>query len=195
MVHTYEIEGLRVQTGDLLCTTDGGGADITGQFWRLIGKLIPGDVDHIIIYVGPGGRCVEAGAKDKVITFDITGTTWNADGMRSERGPFVDMLYGAAYPLLSADIEPVRAVAIREDVAAYCIRQAELNKPYNLNFFDSATEGSFYCSQLAPRAYLRNGIDLNTGTPVWSIPGTEKIILPQEIWDGCVHEKVGVRYE
>lgn len=30
MIHTYEIEGLRVQTGDLLCTTDGGGADITG---------------------------------------------------------------------------------------------------------------------------------------------------------------------
>jgi hypothetical protein len=37
MIHTYEVEGLRVQTGDLLCTTDGGGADITGQFWRLIG--------------------------------------------------------------------------------------------------------------------------------------------------------------
>ena len=191
MVHTYEIEGLRVQTGDLLCTTDGGGADITGQFWRLIGKLIPGDVDHIVIYVGPEGRCVEAGAKGKVITFNIIGDTWNADEMRSERGPFVDMLYGAAYPLLSGDIDPARAIAIREDVAAYCIRQAELNKPYNLNFFDSATEGSFYCSQLAYRAYLRNGIDLNTGASAWNIPGSEKIVLPQEIWDGCVHEKVG----
>jgi len=148
MVHTYEIEGLKVQTGDLLCTTDGGGNDITGQFWRLIGKLIPGDVDHIVVYVGPGGRCVESGAKGKVITFNITDATWNADEMRSERGPFVDMLYGVAYPLLSVDIDPARAAAIREDVAAYCIRQAELAKPYNLNFFDSTTEGSFYCSQL-----------------------------------------------
>jgi hypothetical protein len=156
MVHAYEIEGLRVQTGDLLCTTDGGGADIT---------------------------------------VNITGNTWSADGMRPERGPFVDMLYGAAYPLLSVDIDPARAIAIREDVAAYCIRQAELNKPYNLNFFDSDTEGSFYCSQLAYRAYLRNGIDLNTGASVWSIPGSEKIVLPQEIWDGCVHEKVGGREE
>ena len=121
------------------------------------------------------------------------GATWNADEMRSERGPFVDILYGVAYPLLSVDIDPARAVAIREDVAAYCIRQAELNKPYNLNFFDSDTEGSFYCSQLAYRVYLRNGIDLNTGASVWSIFGTEKIILPQEIWDGCVHEKAGGR--
>ena len=195
MIHTYEIEGLRVQTGDLLCTTDGGGADITGQFWRLIGKLIPGDIDHIVIYVGPGGKCVEAGAKGKVITFDLIGNTWNADEMRSQRGPFVDILYGAAYPLLSGDIDPARAMAIREDVAAYCIRQAELKKFYNLNFFDSATEGSFYCSQLAYRAYLRNGIDLNTGASVWNIPGTEKIVLPQEIWDGCVHEKAGGREE
>jgi len=74
------------------------------------------------------------------------------------------MLYGVAYPLLSGDVDPAKAVAIREDVAAYCMKQAKLNKPYNLNFFDSSTEECFYCSQLAYRAYLRSGIDLDTGT-------------------------------
>ena len=71
MVFSYQINGLIVQTGDLICTTDGGDVDIKGQFWRLIGKLIPGEVDHIVIFVGPGGRCVEAGARGKVITFEV----------------------------------------------------------------------------------------------------------------------------
>ncbi len=71
MIYSYEMNGLKLQTGDLICTTDGGGENIEGQFWRLIGKLIPGDVDHIVVYVGPGGRCVEAGAKGKVITFEV----------------------------------------------------------------------------------------------------------------------------
>jgi len=190
MVHTYKIEGLVVQTGDLICTTDGGRDDITGQFWRFIGKLIPGDVDHIVIYVGPRGRCVEAGAKGKVITFDIIDHRWDAKRMRDRRGPFADVLYGVAYPLASEDIDPARAVEIREDVAAYCLRQAELHKPYNLNFFNSSTEDAFYCSQLAYKAYLRKGIDLNTGAKVFNIPGTKSIILPQEIWDGCKHERV-----
>jgi len=52
--------------------------------------------------------------------------------MRSQRGPFVDMLYGVAYPLLSGDVDPAKAVAIREDVAAYCMKQAKLNKRITL---------------------------------------------------------------
>lgn len=189
MIHAYEIEGLTVQTGDLICTTDGGGDDITGQFWRLIGKLIPGDVDHIVIYVGPGGRCVEAGARGKVISFDIIDNVWDARKMRAQRGSFNDIFYGVAYPLRSGDIDTSRAMEIREDVASYCIKQAELNKPYNLNFFNSSTESALYRSQLAYKAYLRNGIDLNFGAKVFQIPGTKSIILPQEIWDGCRHEK------
>jgi uncharacterized protein YycO len=109
--------------------------------------------------------------------------------MRDRRGPFADVLYGVAYPLASGDIDPARAVEIREDVAAYCLRQAELRKPYNLNFFKSSTEDAFYCSQLAYKAYLRKGIDLNTGAKVLNIPGTKSIILPQEIWDSCKHQK------
>ena len=189
MVHTYEIEGLTVETGDLICTTDGGGDDITGQFWRLIGKFIPGDVDHIVIYTGPDGKCVEAGARGKVITFDLAGGVWDAKGMRSQRGPFNDIFYGVAYPLRSVDLDPEGIIKVREDIAEYCLRQAELGKPYNLNFFNSSTEDAFYCSQLAYRAYLRNGIDLNTGVEVFGIHGTKSVILPQEIWEGCIHEK------
>lgn len=189
MVHSYEIEGLTVQTGDLICTTDGGNHDITGQFWRLIGKLIPGDVDHIIIYTGPGGRCVEAGAKGMVITFDIVDHRWDSKRMRPQRGPFSDVLYGIAYPLGTGGTKSGRETAIREAVAAYCLRQAELKKPYNLNFFNSSTEKAFYCSQLAYKAYLESGINLNTGAGVLGVPGTRRIILPQEIWDGCSHRK------
>jgi hypothetical protein len=77
MIYSYEINGLLVKTGDLICTTDGGDSIIAGQFWRLIGKLIPGDVDHIVIYVGPEGRCVEAGAKGCVITFEAKNHKWD----------------------------------------------------------------------------------------------------------------------
>jgi len=189
MIYTCEIEGLTVQTGDLICTTDGGGTDITGQFWRFIGKLIPGEVDHIVIYVGPEGRCVEAGAKGKVIVFHTKGGVWDEKKMRSERGPFADRFYGVAYPLGTGEGAAPGSSRVREDVAAYCLRQAELGKPYNLNFFSSTTEDAFYCSQLAYRAYLETGIDLNTGAKVYDIPGTQSIILPQEIWDGCRHER------
>ena len=62
MIYDYEINGVPVRTGDLICTTDGNDSPISGQFWFLIGMLIPGDVDHIVVYTGPQGRCVEAGA-------------------------------------------------------------------------------------------------------------------------------------
>ena len=99
MIYEYEIDGLSVRTGDIICTADGAtNMDIKGQFWRLLGKIIPGAVDHIVIYIGPNGRCVEAGAKGKVITFEIIDNTWNFEKMIAERG-IIDTLYGAAYPL------------------------------------------------------------------------------------------------
>ena len=33
MIYSYEISGLQVKTGDLICTTDGGDSIIAGQFW------------------------------------------------------------------------------------------------------------------------------------------------------------------
>jgi len=73
MTYTYQIDGLPVETGDIICTSDGGGPFIDGQLWRLIGMLIPGEVDHIAIYIGPNGRCVEAGAKLHVVAFGRAG--------------------------------------------------------------------------------------------------------------------------
>ena len=63
MIHTYQIEGLTLQTGDVICTMNGKPDILPGQFWWLVGKLVPGDVDHVAIYLGPDGRCVEAGAR------------------------------------------------------------------------------------------------------------------------------------
>jgi len=190
MIHSHEIDGLTVKTGDLICTSDAGDTLLLGQVWRLIGMLIPGPVDHIAVYVGPQGRCVEAGARLRVITFNVKNNTWNAEGMMRRRGPILDKLYGVTDALAGRDIAPAEEQKIRESVAKYCLKQASLRKPYNLNFLDSKTEKAFYCSQLAYRAYLRNGIDLNTGRMVPRIPGTDSIVFPQEIWNGCKHQRV-----
>jgi uncharacterized protein YycO len=73
-------------------------------------------------------------------------------------------------------------------VAAFCL--AQVGKPYNLNFLEPDREDAFYCSQLIYKAYLRQGIDLNTGLSIESLPGTNRIIYPQELWSGCVHKEV-----
>jgi len=185
MVYSFEINGLLLKTGDLICTVDGGPPVVPGEFWRLIGKLIPGDVDHIVIYVGPDGRCVEAGAKG-VISFETHSPIWDSASMVTQR-ELVDQLYGIAYPLKNGVLEPGREETIRESVAAFCL--AQIGKPYNFNFLDSSTEDSFYCSQLAYKAYLRCGVNLNTGKGVPQVPGTGSIIFPQEVWESCVHAR------
>ncbi|MHC4284568.1 MAG: hypothetical protein ACYSWZ_16585, partial [Planctomycetota bacterium] len=185
-VHTYQIDGLTVRTGDLICTNTTEEESVFGGiFYRIFGTLIPGKVDHIAVYVGPGGRCVEAGAKYRVITFNIKHNTWNSSKMIEERGFIVDNLYGIAYPLAGLSLSSEEEAGIRKRVAMYCIRQAEAKKPYNAMFIDSKTENAFYCSQLAYKAYLKEGIDLNTGKGVPdlpNLPGMESIVFPQEIW-------------
>jgi hypothetical protein len=32
---------------------------LPGEFWRLVGRLVPGDVDHIAIYIGPDAHCLK----------------------------------------------------------------------------------------------------------------------------------------
>ncbi|MFT3893039.1 MAG: hypothetical protein QM730_15525 [Anaerolineales bacterium] len=70
MIYTYEIEGIALQTGDIICTMNGKPDILPGEFWRLVGRLVPGDVDHVAVYLGPQGRCVEAGARG-VIKFTV----------------------------------------------------------------------------------------------------------------------------
>ena len=65
-----------------------------------------------------------------------------------------------------------------------------VDKPYNLNFLNPENEDSFYCSQLAYKAYQQIGINLNTGLTMENLPGTNAIIYPQEIWDGFSHKIV-----
>jgi hypothetical protein len=188
-IHTYTIDGLTVRTGDLICTNTSRQSMPGGLFYKLFGTLIPGEVDHIAVYVGPGGRCVEAGAKFRVVTFDVIDNTWDAVKMTETRGYILDIFYGVAYPLAGRSLTREEENRIRESVARYCISQAEAKKPYNPIFIDSKTENAFYCSQLAYKAYLKEGIDLNTNKGLPDMPGTESIVFPQEIWAGCEHVK------
>jgi Permuted papain-like amidase enzyme, YaeF/YiiX, C92 family len=184
MIYTYQIEGITLQTGDLICTMNGKPDILPGEFWRLVGRLVPGDVDHIAIYLGPNGRCVEAGARG-VITFDVPNGHWDSERMALQRGLLFDTFYGVASPLEACDLAEKAEHEMRKAVAAYCL--AQVGKPYNLNFLNSETEESFYCSHLAYKAYQHIGLNLNTGLAMEQIPGTNAIIYPQEIWEGFSH--------
>ncbi len=188
-VCTYTINGLTVRTGDLICTTNGNKSLGLGQFWFLVGMILPGDVDHVVVYTGPEGRCVESGAKGRVIEFDVMNNTWNANEMDDQRGPLIDTLYGVAYPLAGKQMSDEEKSDVRTSVAEYCLEHAKKKTPYNLNFGDSQTEDAIYCSQLAYLAYLKNGIDLNTEKGIPKIPGSEGIIFPEEIWNSCENER------
>ncbi|MEW6403209.1 MAG: YiiX/YebB-like N1pC/P60 family cysteine hydrolase [Chloroflexota bacterium] len=183
MIHTTQINGLTVQTGDIICTMNGKPDILPGEFWRLVGRLVPGDVDHVAMYLGPNGRCAESGARG-VVTFNVHGD-WESEHMMAQRGHLVDTFYGVAYPLAGRGISPELEEQIREDIAAYSL--AHVGKPYNLNFLNAETEESFYCSQLVYKAYQRVGINLNTGLAMEGLPGTNLIVYPQEIWEGNIH--------
>jgi hypothetical protein len=187
MIYTYQIEGVALQTGDIICTMNGKPDILPGEFWRLVGRLVPGDVDHVAIYLGPNGRCIEAGARG-VITFDVPHGHWNTERMPLQRGLLFDSFYGVASPLDELEVTEEEEHEMRGRIAAYCL--AQVGKPYNLNFLNTETEDAFYCSQLAYKAYEQVGINLNTGIVMEQVPGTNAIIYPQEIWNGFSHQTV-----
>ena len=187
MIYTYQIEGLTLQTGDIICTMNGKPDILPGEFWRLVGRLVPGDVDHVAMYIGPVGRCVEAGARG-VIKFTVFDGIWNTERMARRRGLLFDTFYGVSSPLSGLEFSESEEHHMRQTVAAYAL--AQVGKPYNLNFLNAETEGAFYCSQLVYKAYQQVGIDLNTGLAMEQLPGTNKIIYPQEIWEGFSHRAV-----
>jgi hypothetical protein len=186
-LYTSSFHGVPVTTGDIICTTDGEQDSLFGRFWQMMGQLAPGDVDHCIVYLGPGGRCIESGARG-VITFTMPGEVWDAATLVDERW-LLDRFYGVAYPLADLGLAPEDERGIRERVADFCLEQATSSKPYNPNFFNPDTDGAFYCSQLIYRAYLAEGIDLNTnhGMPAGLFA---PIVFPQELWNACPHRKV-----
>lgn len=187
MIYTYQIEGIPLKTGDIVCTMNGKPDILPGQFWWLVGRLVPGDVDHVAVYLGPNGRCIEAGARG-VITFDVPNEHWDTEYMALQRGLLFDTLYGVASPLDALGLEEEVEHEMRRTVAAYCL--AQVGKPYNINFLNAETEESFYCSQLVYQAYRQIGINLNTGLAMEQLPGTNAIIYPQEIWNGSPHRTV-----
>lgn len=189
MIYESSFNGLPVKTGDIICTSNGKPDILPGEFWRLIGRLLPGEVDHIVIYLGPQGRCAEAGSLG-VITFEMPGMYWQSEKVIIERGLLVDELYGVVYPLQQMSLTNVEEMHIRQGIAAYCL--ANLGKPYNLNFMDAEREDAFYCSQLAYKAYQTFDINLNTGLAMENMPGSDQIVFPQEIWNGFPHRGISV---
>jgi hypothetical protein len=183
-IYTYQIDGIALQTGDILCTMNGKPDILPGEFWRFVGRLVPGDVDHVALYIGPNGRCIEAGARG-VIKFTVFDGQWNTDRMARRRGLLFDTFYGVVSPLDGLQASPEEETEMRIRVAEYCL--AQVGKPYNLNFLNTETEDAFYCSQLAYKAYQQIGIDLNTGLAMEQLPGTNTIVYPQEIWNGFSH--------
>ena len=187
MNHIETIEGLPVQTGDVLCTHNGKPDILPGEFWRLVGRLVPGDIDHVVLYLGPHGRCIEAGARG-VVTFDVPDGRWDTQAMARQRGLLFDTLHGVAYPLDGRDLSEGEQAQMRARLAEFLLAQA--GKPYNLNLLDPEREDAYYCSQLVYRAYRHIGIDLNTGLSIETLPGSNRIVYPQEIWQGCPHRAV-----
>jgi hypothetical protein len=187
MIHTYTINGLQIQTGDILCLAFHG--DLQNHpvnHWRLLGLLIPGEVDHVALYIGPEGRCVESAYRG-VYEFHLGGKRWKPKKMYKYRGRFKDDFVGVAYPLQGRGLSEADDDRIRQSVAAYCL--AQIGKSYNINLLNPETEDAFYCSQLAYKAYLPHGIDLNSDHGVPHIIGSSRIVFPNEIWRGCHRQR------
>ncbi|NWF81453.1 MAG: hypothetical protein HXY37_15635 [Chloroflexi bacterium] len=189
MIYEATIEGVPVCTGDIICTADGVDAGILGQLWRALGYIVPGEIDHAVLYLGPGGRCVEAGGRG-VIVFTMPAGRWDAAALFAERW-LLDRFVGIADPLAGRGLAAADGLRIRGEVAAYCTAQAGANKPYNVNFFDPETDTAFYCSQLIYKAYLASGIDLARSPGAALAYDNATIILPQHLWQNCVRRRAG----
>ncbi len=145
-LYTSSFCGVSLTTGDVICTTDGEEDSLLGHFWRLMGQLAPGDVDHCIVYLGPGGRCIESGPKG-VIVFTMPGEVWDAATLVQERWRS-DRYYGVAYPLTDLGLAPDDGRGIRARVAGFCLEQATSRKPHRL----SPSSSGKSCGRRAPNA-------------------------------------------
>jgi len=186
MIYEYMLNNTRLQTGDIICTTNGAKNSLLGQFWQWVGGFIPGEVDHMAIYIGPDGRCIEAAVKG-VISFEILDNQWDAEKMYPQR-QLLDKPIGIAYPLAKQPFQPKTIEQIRAGVAYFCIAQELYEKPYNPLYFDPQLNSAYYCSQLMYKAYLAYGIDLSIGPSVTPVPHDAQVVLPQAIWQN-VHER------
>lgn len=194
MIHTHTFNGLTVQTGDILCTRNGTDDNWFGRIWHWIGYLVPGRIDHTILYVGPGGRCIEAGGKG-VIEFVMPGPIWDAPSVADTR-LLQDTLVAVAQPLQRLNLSPQEEARIRMGVADYCL--AQIGKPYNPIFLNTVTDEAFYCSQLIYLAYREFGLDLGVSpvrlvTDLAGVADTPFLILPTALLENSPHRLVRSR--
>jgi hypothetical protein len=188
VLSTYQLDGITLRTGDIICTTDGQEGALFGLAYRLLGMLVPGPIDHLALYVGPGPRCVEAGVRGPII-YNLAGHRWHAARMVTRR-LLLDRLYGVADPTAERGLSEEQARRIRLGAAEYCLRQAHAGRPYNVNFFNPYTERAFYCSQLIYLAYLQNGIHLRDSARLPQHPWLGSVIFPMAIWNACRQQQV-----
>jgi hypothetical protein len=121
MVYTYQIEGIALQTGDIICTMNGKPDILPGEFWRLVGRLVPGDVDHVAIYLG---RTDDVGPVSDQVHFD---GEWNTERMARRRGHLFVIL--RCY---------IGCAGVSQKKSMKCGRLLpniawQVGKPYNLN--------------------------------------------------------------
>jgi len=185
MIYEFTINGRKVKTGDVISTSDGTNS-IFSLGYRILGKLVPGDMDHSVLYVGPEGLCVEAGIYG-VITFNAS-PEWDSEEMFAQRG-LLDTFRAASSVLKSRGLLETEENAIRIFVRAYAL--GCVGKPYNINFLDPDGERALYCSQLVYLAYKKVGIDLNVGKSDIAGRWFDKVVFPQEIFDNSTEIPAG----
>ena len=185
MIYEHVFEGLPVRTGDILCTRDGSPHGVFGRIWQAIGKLVPGEIDHCALYVGPGGRFVEADARGASV-LTMQGERWDSESLEHRR-LFVDTFAGVAYPLEGRDLSIRTQHRIREAVASDCLAQAAAHKPFNFNLFNASNPRRTYCSQMIAEAYRREGIELDR---LHKSRLFRRAILPETLWQTCAHRRV-----
>lgn len=188
MDHVYEFDGLPIRTGDILCMRDGGRGGLFERLWMALGALIPGEVDHCALYVGPEGRFVEADIHG-VNVLTMPGHHWDAETLVGKR-LFIDTLIGVAYPLQGRGLAPLEESRLRESVAAYCLARAAERKPFNFNFFDATNPRRTYCSQLIADAYRSQGIELDSKLSVPKLGIFRRAVFPEALWAGSPHCRV-----
>lgn len=180
MIYEFTINGRKVKSGDVISTRDGMNS-IYSVGYTVLGKLIPGDVDHTVLYVGPEGLCVEAGIYG-VISFNAA-HEWSAMAMFEGRG-LLDTFHSASSVVGKLGLPVTEEDAVRSFVRAYAL--GCVGKPYNINFLDPDNERAIYCSQLVYLAYKKAGINLNVGKTGQQGKWFDKVIFPQEILDNSL---------
>jgi hypothetical protein len=181
MIYEDMIENRKVKTGDIISTKDGNNS-IYALGFKVLGELIPGTVDHTVMYIGPNGLCVESGLAG-VIAFNV-GTKWDSEDMFAKRG-LIDTFYAASSVLAGKGLSTEKEEDIRNFVRGYVL--GSVGKPYNFDFFHPDYEKAVYCSQLVYLAYKKMGVNLHVGAP--AVPAVigglaAEIVFPQELLDG-----------